>query len=64
MHVIVRIQWLAGNVVFPAGEARQRMHIRAARLAGIPIFGKNGATTKTYDVGASIQEQGPTKCGE
>ncbi|MBC2803778.1 hypothetical protein ELI44_10060 [Rhizobium ruizarguesonis] len=50
MHVIVRIQWLAGNVVFPAGEARQRMHIRAARRKRMPVFGKNGATTKTYGV--------------
>jgi phosphatidylcholine synthase len=50
MHVIVRIQWLAENVVFPAGGARQRMHIRAARRKRMPVFGKNGATTKTYGV--------------
>ncbi|RUM02110.1 hypothetical protein EFR84_21530 [Rhizobium chutanense] len=43
-------QGQAGNVVFPAGEARQRMHIRAARLTWRPVFGKNGATTKAYGV--------------
>ncbi|RSB80880.1 hypothetical protein EFD55_09605 [Rhizobium pisi] len=48
MRVTVRIQWRAGNVIFRAGEARQRMHIRAARLEWTPAFGKNGATTKTY----------------
>jgi phosphatidylcholine synthase len=34
--------------VFPAGEARQRMHIRAARLMWTPVFGKSGATTRIY----------------
>lgn len=64
MHVIVRIQWLAGNVVFPAGEARQRMHIKAARLDCTPIFGKNGATTKTYGVGTRFMKRDPVMVGE
>ena len=48
MHVIVRIQWLAGNVSFPAGEARQRMHISAACPIWMPDFGEIGATTRIY----------------
>ena len=60
MHVIVRIQWRAENVIFPAGEAGQRMHIRAAYRSVMLIFGKSGATTKTYGVEPNpIQEQGP-----
>ncbi|EJZ21499.1 hypothetical protein RCCGEPOP_09599 [Rhizobium sp. Pop5] len=37
-----------GNAVFPAGEGGQRMHIRAACLLRTPVFGENGATTRTY----------------
>ncbi|OWV88461.1 hypothetical protein ATY75_20015 [Rhizobium sp. N122] len=65
---MVRIQWStggpAGNVVFPAGEARQRMHIRAARLNCMSVFGKNGATTKTYGVGTRFRKRGPVTVGE
>ncbi|KPH05411.1 hypothetical protein GGI64_000505 [Rhizobium leguminosarum] len=57
-------QGAAGNVVFPAGEARQRMHIRAARLDCTPVFGKNGATTKTYGVGTRFRNEGPVMVGK